>query len=55
MTPNRGNITPKPENTAGYYGFPQIAQAGLVGTVAQQTPWALLLLVGVPQSPLVSS
>ncbi len=52
---NRGNLTPRPEITAGTFGFPQVTQAGLSGVIAQQTPWALMVLIGVPQSPLVSS
>jgi len=52
---NKGQITPRPEDVAGVYGFPQVTQAGLSGVVAQQTPWGLVVLIGVPQSPLVSS
>ena len=52
---NKGKITPRPENTAGVFGFPQITQAGLSGVVAQQTPWGLIAVLGAPQSPIVSS
>lgn len=51
---NRGNITPRPELAPPPFGFPQIALAGLSGTVSQFTPWGLLVLIGVPQSPRVS-
>ena len=50
---NRGNINPRPEQSPGIFGFPQINQAGLSNTPSAFTPWGLLVLIGVPQSPIV--
>lgn len=51
---NRGNINPRPEQAPGLYGFPQVTQAGLSNTPSQVTPWGLLVVIGVPQSPIVA-
>ena len=53
---NRGGVTPRPEIAPSLFGFPQINILGLTANTASQfTPWALLLLIGVPQSPRVAS
>jgi hypothetical protein len=53
---NRGRLTPSPQLSPGIFGFPQINLPGLVAnTPSQFTPWGLLVLTGVPQSPLVAS
>ena len=53
---NRGNVTPRPEIAPPIVGFPQINVLGLTAnTPSKFTPWALLVLIGVPQSPIVAS
>ncbi len=47
---NRGNITPRPENSGGIYGYPATVMPGAAGGVNPTTPDGTVAVLGVPQS-----